>query len=53
MTCYLREILTRFIQSRPPELCNITVEAIAMALKKLGGRYGKEVNELRGMFTAG
>ena len=53
MTCYLREIIGRFIDSQPPETCNKTVEKIAIALEKLGKRYWKEVHELRRMIATG
>ena len=53
VTCYLREVLDRFIQSQPCETCNKTVEKITTALEKLGSRYGKNVNELRRMFAMG
>ena len=53
MTCYLREVLDRFIHSQSPEACNKTVEKIARALEKRGGHYVKEATELRRMFATG
>ena len=53
VTCYLREIIGRFIDSQPSEVCNKTVEKIAIALEKLGRKYWKEVHELRRMIATG
>ena len=49
LTCRMREVLSRFIQTQPPETCNKTIEKIAVALEKIGNRYVKETFELRGM----
>ena len=44
----MREVLDRFIHSQPFEICDRTVEKIAIiALEKLGSRYGKAIHELR------
>ena len=51
VTCYLREVLDRFIQSQPVEHCNKTVEKIVIALMELGSRYVKEATELRTFAT--
>ena len=51
VTCYLREVLDRFIQSQPVEHCNETVEKIVIGLDKLGSRYVKEATELRTFAT--
>ena len=52
VTCYLREVLDRFVQSQPVELCNKTVEKIVIALDKLGSCYVKEATELRTFATS-
>ena len=46
--CCLREVLGRFIQSQPPEICDKTVEKIAIALVDIGSHY-----ELKQIFTKG
>ena len=45
-TSCLRELLKRFIHSRPSEKCN---EKIVIALESLGNHYVKEATELKRM----
>ena len=51
VTCYLREVISRFIQAQPPQKCKKTVEKIVKALENLGDRYAREYNELRTVFS--
>ena len=48
-TCYLKEVVKRYIQSQPGEPCNESVRKIVNALKGLG-KYEKEATNLIAKF---
>ena len=49
-SCYVREILDRFIHSQPLESCQETAEKLVRALQELGGKLVYEINQLKVMF---
>ena len=51
VTCYMREVISRFIQAQPPQICKKTVEKIVKALENLGDRYVREYSELKTVFS--